>query len=152
VVASVVLVADQLSKYLIRSGVAPGQVRHLVLGVTLVRVRNSGASFNLLSSHGIIVDFLALIVIAAVGAYLARKHGRRGVWLGCGLIVGGAISNLADRVYAGVVTDFVQLPHWPVAFNLADIAVVFGAVTLFLLLATEPLSMPAETTVSEPSS
>jgi len=65
--------------------------------------------------------------------YFARQGERRGMWLACGLIVGGALGNLTDRLRAGLVTDFIKLPHWP-AFNLADTAITLGVLTLFIVV------------------
>jgi signal peptidase II len=65
--------------------------------------------------------------------FVVRQRERRWVWLACGLIVGGALGNLIDRVRAGSVTDFVKLPDWP-AFNLADTAITLGVVALFLVV------------------
>jgi signal peptidase II len=55
------------------------------------------------------------------------------MWLACGLIVGGALGNLTDRVRAGLVTDFIKLPHWP-AFNVADMSITFGVLALLWVL------------------
>ena len=55
------------------------------------------------------------------------------MWLPTGLLVGGAAGNLIDRIRLGSVTDFIKLPHWP-AFNVADIAVTVGVVTLLWVL------------------
>ena len=55
------------------------------------------------------------------------------MWLPTGLLVGGAAGNLIDRIRLGAVTDFIKLPHWP-AFNVADIAVTVGVVTLLWVL------------------
>jgi signal peptidase II len=60
-----------------------------------------------------------------------RNPTRPGMWIAVGLLAGGAIGNLADRVRADAVTDYIQLPHWP-AFNLADIAVTVGVIILAL--------------------
>ena len=55
------------------------------------------------------------------------------MWLPCGLIVGGALGNLLDRLREGVVTDFIKLPDWP-AFNVADASITIGVVVLLLLV------------------
>jgi signal peptidase II len=132
-VAAVVLVADQLTKQLVRSSIALGASRHLLPGVTLVHAQNGGIAFSLLTGSEAGVIAVTLVVVSAVLTYFARQRTRRGMWLACGLIVGGALGNLADRLRAGLVTDFIQLPHWP-AFNLADTAITLGVLTLFLLV------------------
>jgi signal peptidase II len=130
-VAAVVLVADQLTKALVRSSIGPLQTRHLLPGVTLVHEQNSGVAFSLLTGSEAGVIVITLVVVSAVLAYFVRQRERRWIWLACGLIVGGALGNLIDRVRAGSVTDFVKLPDWP-AFNLADTAITLGVLALFL--------------------
>ena len=133
IVAAAVLIADQLTKQLVRSSIALGASRHLLPGVTLVHAQNSGIAFSLLTGSDVGVIVVTLVVVALVLAYFARQGERRGMWLACGLIVGGALGNLADRVRAGLVTDFIKLPHWP-AFNLADAAITLGVLTLFIVV------------------
>jgi signal peptidase II len=132
-VAAAVLIVDQLTKQLVRSSIALGASRHLLPGVTLVHAQNSGIAFSLLtgSDGGVIV--VTLVVVAVVLTYFARQGERSGMWLACGLIVGGALGNLVDRLRAGLVTDFIKLPHWP-AFNLADAAITLGVLSLFLIV------------------
>jgi signal peptidase II len=132
-VAAVVLIADQLTKQLVRSSIALGASRHLLPGVTLVHAQNSGIAFSLLTGSDAGVIIVTLVVVAVVLTYFARQGERRGMWLACGLIVGGALGNLADRVRAGLVTDFIKLPHWP-AFNLADTAITLGVLTLLIVV------------------
>jgi signal peptidase II len=55
------------------------------------------------------------------------------LWLACGLLVGGALGNLIDRIAHGSVTDFIKLPLWP-AFNLADMSITFGVLALLYVL------------------
>ena len=133
IVAAAVLIADQLTKQLVRSSIALGASRHLLPGVTLVHAQNSGIAFSLLTGSDVGVIIVTLVVVALVLAYFARQGERRGMWLACGLIVGGALGNLADRLRAGLVTDFIKLPHWP-AFNLADAAITLGVLTLFIVV------------------
>ena len=131
--AALVLLADQLTKQLVRSSIALGASRHLLPGVTLVHAQNSGIAFSLLTGSDVGVIIVTLVVVAVVLAYFARQGERPGMWLACGLIVGGALGNLTDRVRAGLVTDFIKLPHWP-AFNLADTAITLGVLTLFIVV------------------
>jgi signal peptidase II len=133
VVAGVVLIGDQLTKQLVRGSIALGESRHLLPGVTLVHAQNSGVAFSLLTGDGAGVIVVTLVVVAALLTFFARQRERRWMWLATGLIVGGALGNLVDRVREGVVTDFIKLPGWP-AFNLADTAITLGVVTLFLLV------------------
>jgi len=128
-VAAVVLVADQLTKQLVRSSIALGESRHLLPGVTLVHAQNSGIAFSLFTGSETGVIVVAVLVVAVVLTYFARHSERRLMWLPCGLIVGGALGNLLDRVREGVVTDFIKLPDWP-AFNVADASITIGVLAL----------------------
>ena len=131
-VAATVLAADQLTKALIRGSIAPGASRRVVPGVLwLVHEQNSGVAFSLLTGSEAGVIIITVAVVAAVLAFFARARERSWIWLACGLVIGGAIGNLIDRVRAGSVTDFVKLPDWP-AFNVADTAITVGVLTLFL--------------------
>jgi signal peptidase II len=131
-----VIVIDQLTKQLVRSGISQGQVTKLVPGVKLVDVRNTGVAFSLFSGGGTIVLVITLAALAALTTYFALRPGRRLLWLPTGLLLGGAIGNLIDRVRAGAVTDFIKLPHWP-AFNVADMAITFGVLALVYTIETE---------------
>ena len=132
-VALVVLACDQVTKALVSSSIALGDSRHVLPGVTLVHAENSGVAFSLLTGSEVAVVIVTLVIVAAVLAYFATHGGRRLLWLVTGLIVGGALGNLLDRVRVGAVTDFIQLPHWP-AFNVADASITLGVVALFLIL------------------
>ena len=132
-VAAVVLGTDQLTKALVRGSLGFEQTRRLFPGVKLVHEQNSGVAFSLLTGSEAGVIAVTLVVVSAVLVYLVRARERRWIWLACGLIVGGALGNLLDRVRAGSVTDFVKLPDWP-AFNVADTAITLGVVALFLVV------------------
>jgi signal peptidase II len=133
-VAVVVLAADQITKQLVRSSIAPAQSRDLIPGVlALVHEQNSGVAFSLLTGSEAGVIVITLLVVAAVLVFFARQRERRWIWLACGLVVGGAAGNLLDRIRAGSVTDFIKLPDWP-AFNLADTAITLGVLALFLAI------------------
>jgi signal peptidase II len=127
-----VVILDQVTKQLVRSGIGVGQVHKLVPGVKLVDVRNTGVAFSLFSGGGTIVLVITLLALAGLTAYFVLRPGRRLLWLPTGLLLGGAIGNLIDRVREGAVTDFIKLPHWP-AFNVADTAITVG---VFVLLYT----------------
>jgi signal peptidase II len=65
--------------------------------------------------------------------FFVRRPTRRGLWIPTGLLVGGAIGNLIDRLSGGSVTDFIKLPLWP-AFNVSDMAITFGVLSLLYVL------------------
>ena len=133
-VAAVVLLGDQVTKALVRGGIAQG-ADHRVIGgfLTLVHDQNSGVAFSLLTGSDAGVLIITLVVLAGLIAFHARHRERRLMWVVTGMIVGGALGNLVDRVRAGSVTDFIKLPAWP-AFNLADASITLGVIALILIL------------------
>jgi signal peptidase II len=137
-VAGVVVAIDQASKAAIVSGLAPGERVDLALGFDLERVANSGVAFGLLedAADGIVLA-VTLAALGLVLGWFATNPARPGLWLGVGMLAGGALGNLADRIRDGAVTDFIDPPLWP-AFNLADIAITAGVVILVLVAFGEP--------------
>jgi signal peptidase II len=133
IVAVVVIALDQLTKALVRGSIAQGATRRLLLGVTLDHTTNSGVAFSLLSGSAVTVTVLALIVLAVLIYYFARHSSQTLLWLPTGMIAGGALGNLIDRLRIGAVTDFIKFPDWP-AFNVADSAITLGVVALVLLI------------------
>jgi signal peptidase II len=133
-VAAVVLVGDQVTKALVRGGIAQGDQRRVIPGlVTLVHDQNSGVAFSLLTGSGVGVVVITLVVLAGLTWFHRRHRTRRLMWVVTGMIIGGALGNLVDRVRTGSVTDFVKLPAWP-AFNLADSAITLGVIALIVIL------------------
>src|SRR5436309_1424804 len=133
VVAAVVVGLDQLTKHAIAAGIDPGEHRDLVLGIKLVHVRNKGVAFGAFSGGGTIVLVFTLVALVALVAYLALRPDRPWLWVPTGLLIGGAVGNLIDRVANGAVTDFIKLPLWP-AFNVADMSITFGVLALLWVL------------------
>jgi signal peptidase II len=132
-VLACVLGADQLTKQLVDSSLARGEERDLVAFVKLVNVRNSGVAFGQLQNAGVIVSVVIVLAVAALLAYFARHATRPWIWLPTGLLLGGALGNVVDRVREGAVVDFIKLPHWP-AFNVADSAITIGVVVLVFVM------------------
>ncbi len=133
VLAAAIVGLDQLTKRLVVSGIAIGGEKHLLPGVKLVHVRNSGVAFGFFSGGGALVLVLTLAALALLIGYFVTHPQRRGLWIPTGLLVGGALGNLIDRLANGAVTDFIKLPHWP-AFNVADMAITFGVLALVFVL------------------
>ncbi|MGA2470352.1 MAG: signal peptidase II [Solirubrobacteraceae bacterium] len=140
-VALVVVILDQWSKQLLRSSLAPGGQTQLLPGLKLIRTANTGAAFSLFTGSAGAVTILAVIVLVVLVAFFARNPSHALLWLPCGMIVGGALGNLIDRVRLGAVTDFIKLPDWP-AFNLADSAITVGVIALVLILGRSGASSP----------
>jgi signal peptidase II len=131
--AAVIVVIDRITKHLVVDGIAPGAVHTFLPGVQLVHYRNSGVAFSFFSGGGPLVTGLTLVALAALLIYFIRNASRPGLWVPTGLLVGGAVGNLIDRLQSGSVTDFIKLPAWP-AFNVADMAITFGVLALLYVL------------------
>ena len=132
-VAAVVVIIDQLTKHLVRSGIDQGDVDKLIPPVKLVHVRNTGVAFSLFSGGGTLVLVFTLLALVVLVGYLSLRPERHLLWLPTGMLVGGAIGNLIDRISSGAVTDFIKLPAWP-AFNVADMSITFGVFVLLWVL------------------
>jgi len=132
-VVALVLLVDQGAKALVRASVAAGEQRDVLGPLSFVNVHNRGVAFGFLGDGGAIVLVVTLAALALLLAYFARHAERPLLWLPTGLVLGGALGNLADRIHQGYVTDFIHVPHWP-AFNVADICITGGVVALVLVL------------------
>jgi signal peptidase II len=133
IVLLVVIGLDQLTKHTIATGIAAGQTKKFLPLINLVHVRNNGVAFGLFSSGGALVLVITLLALAVLVAYFLRRPTRPWLWLPTGMLVGGALGNLIDRVSYGSVIDFIKLPHWP-AFNVADMSITFGVLALLWVL------------------
>lgn len=136
-VAVAAFAADQISKVIVRAEIVRGERIELVAGVDLVRVGNEGIAFGLLDGAGVLVLVLGAASFAVLLGYFAISSDREGAWLPIGLLVGGALGNLVDRIAHGEVTDFIDPPNWP-AFNVADVEITIGVILLVLLYLREP--------------
>jgi signal peptidase II len=132
-VMAVVVAIDRETKAAVVSGIAVGDVHKFLPGINLVHVRNSGVAFGFFAGGGGLVLVLTLVALGALLIYFALRPDRRGLWLPTGMLVGGALGNLIDRVASGSVTDFIKLPFWP-AFNIADMSITFGVLALLYVL------------------
>ena len=131
IVCGAVVLIDQASKAIVVSSLAVGQSETLVLGFKLANTPNPGLAFGIGSGHGLVLA-VTVAALALVLVWFALDPVRPGLWLAVGLLAGGALGNLADRVRADAVTDFIDPPLWP-TFNLADVAITLGAVALVLV-------------------
>ena len=138
VVAAVVLSLDIASKHLAVDRLSDGSTVDVIDGALKLRlVRNSGAAFGFASGLTVVLSLVAAAVIVAI---LRAASVLRSAWwaVALGLVLGGALGNLADRVFRapglfrGRVIDFLELPHWPV-FNLADSCIMTGGTLMVLL-------------------
>lgn len=132
--ALLVVAVDQYSKVIARNAIAGDSTIELFGGfVKIVDVRNSGVAFGQLSGGGALVAVVIALAVGALLWYFLSHLGTPLIWLATGLVVGGAVGNIIDRIRSGAVTDFIKLPHWP-AFNFADAAITVGVVALVVLV------------------
>ncbi len=152
--AGSVIVADQLSKWAIMGIMRPPRVIELTAFFNLVVGWNRGVSFGLFNNdsplNAWVLPVLALSIAVVLAIWLTRTD-RRTIALGLGLIIGGAIGNVIDRLRFGAVFDFLDVHafgfHWP-AFNVADSAITIGAVILVadsLFARADVRKLPEET-------
>lgn len=132
-VLGAVLAADQLTKALVRETMRRGEVDPIFPALKLVNVRNEGVAFGIEAGGQTLIVVLIAIALLALVTYFARHSAKPLMWLPVGLLFGGAIGNIVDRVREGAVTDFLKLPGWP-AFNLADVAITVGVLSLIYVL------------------
>ena len=128
------LVADQVTKHIVANNLSLGEGLHVVGPFSIRHVQNSGIAFGLFSNATAGVIVVTAIAVAWMLVYFARSGGRHPVLpVALGLVIGGSVSNLADRVRLGFVTDFLDFRYWP-AFNLADSFIVIGVGILLAAL------------------
>ncbi len=129
-VAGAAILADQVTKHLVSSQLAVGEEVQVVGPFSIHHVHNSGIAFGLFDRATGIVIALTTVAVIWMLAFFARSGARHPVLpVALGLLIGGSVSNLLDRVRLGHVTDFLDLRYWP-AFNLADMCIVVGVVLL----------------------
>ena len=138
-VSAVIVVADQITKWLVLERFAPGERLEVTGFFNLVLVFNKGAAFSFLANAPgwqtpLLVAF-ALGAAVFVSVLLVRSPGKQLFCAGLAAILAGAVGNVIDRLRFGYVVDFLDLHaagwHWP-AFNVADSAITIGAALLIL--------------------
>jgi signal peptidase II len=132
-VAVVAILADQAMKFwMIDLLTDPPRVIRVAPFFNLVLVSNEGISFGMFETHPEILVIIALVIVAALVYWLAKAQGAMAS-VALGLIIGGALGNVIDRLRLGAVIDFLDFHwgrlHWP-AFNIADSLIFVGVVYL----------------------
>jgi len=128
------VLADQITKQIVVSQLALGESVHLVGALSIRHVHNPGIAFGLFSSWATAVTILTAVAVGWMLVYFARAGARHPILpVALGLLIGGSLANLLDRVRLGHVTDFLDLRWWP-AFNLADSFIVVGVGILLVAL------------------
>ena len=135
--AAVVLALDQGSKALVMDSLRRGESVDVFFGLELTNTRNTGVAFGALEGSGTIVAVLIAAALVLLLAYFAVNAGRDWLWLPVGMLLGGALGNLVDRIREGAVVDFIDPIAWP-AFNLADSAIVIGVLGLLYVVERRP--------------
>lgn len=125
----VVVALDQASKQAADSAIARSEVRGVFPGLDLTNTRNTGVAFGALEGAGTIVAVLIAVSLVALLVYFALNASTPWLWLPVGMLLGGALGNLADRAREGGVIDFIDPVAWP-AFNLADSCIVLAVPAL----------------------
>ena len=133
-VAATIVAVDQLTKAIVRATLDRGEREAVLPGIELVHTRNTGVAFGALSGGGAVVTVVIAVALVALLAYFATHIRKPLVWLPTGMLLGGALGNVIDRVRDGAVTDFIQIPLGFPAFNVADMSITFGVVVLFFVL------------------
>jgi signal peptidase II len=143
-VAVAAVAADQGTKLLVAGTLELGAEIPVAGPFSIHHVQNSGIAFGLFSSATSVVILLTGLAVLWMLVFFARSGQRHPVLpVALGFVLGGSLSNLADRIRLGHVTDFLDFRYWP-AFNLADVFIVVGVAILFaaLVLADRPHERP----------
>ncbi len=144
VIAALVVALDQWSKSWALRALAEGGRRHVVGPMYLSITFNGGAAFSLGAGASPVIEGVAIALVVGVIAFSRRAAMGRtnfAVVVGLGLLLGGAVSNLGDRLFRhhhGAVIDFIQLVSWWPTFNVADASITVGAVTIVVALVLFP--------------
>jgi signal peptidase II len=128
----IVVIADQAAKAAVEAHVTIGEKIDVLGPLRLTLSHNRGVAFGLAGGAGASLVLVTLAALGVVGYLFARNPTRPGMWVAAGLLAGGALGNLADRIRVERVTDYVDLPPWP-PFNLADLAITCGVILLVVL-------------------
>ena len=136
VLCAAVIVVDQVAKAVVRSQIVVGEEVDVLGPLGLTQTHNTGVAFGLAGGTGAPLIIVMLVALGVVTYLFAQDPARPGMWVASGLLAGGAVGNLIDRIGAGHVTDFIELPPWP-PFNVADVCITFGVVLLVLIYLRE---------------
>jgi signal peptidase II len=128
-----VVAVDQAVKAVVEANLYPGEHVDVLGPLALTLAHNRGVAFGLAGDGGGVLVAFALGSLLFIGWLFSRDSGRPWMWVAVGLLAGGALGNLADRVRADAVTDYIDILSWP-PFNLADVSITLGVALLALSL------------------
>src|SRR5437870_9400304 len=132
-IAVLVIAADQASKVWAQGSLRPDHEITVITGWLWFRLTsNSGASLGMLRGYNLVFLVASILVVLAVTVIVIRGAPGRVGAIALGAVAGGTASNLIDRVRLGSVIDFIEVPLWPAAFNVADAAIGLGVLGLVL--------------------
>jgi signal peptidase II len=135
--AGLVVAVDQATKQLADANIERGGEVNVFFGLDFTNTRNTGVAFGALEGGGIVVGILIGMSLALLIAYFAVQRDMPWLWLPVGMLLGGALGNLADRAREGAVIDFIDPVAWP-AFNVADTCIVLGVLGLLWVVEGRP--------------
>jgi signal peptidase II len=135
--AGLVVALDQATKQLAATNIAPNERVAVIPGLDMTNTRNTGVAFGALEGGGAVVAVLIAVSLALLLAYFVANRNRPWLWLPVGMLLGGALGNLADRAREGAVIDFIDPVAWP-AFNVADSCIVVGVLVLLWVVERSP--------------
>ena len=128
-VVGLTVAVDQVAKAIAVASLERGEEVNVFLGLDMTYVRNEGVAFGALEGGGPLLVVVISVALAGLVTYFLLNSTLPLLWLPVGLVMGGALGNLADRAREGAVIDFIDPIAWP-AFNLADAAIVVGVLGL----------------------
>ena len=131
--AGLVVTVDQATKQWATSRIERGEEVEVFFGLDLTNARNTGVAFGAFEGGGAIVAILIAVSLALLVGYFAFNRERPWLWLPVGLLLGGALGNLADRARIGAVIDFIDPIAWP-AVNVAETCIVLGVLVLLYVV------------------
>ena len=139
--AGLVVAVDQATKQLADANIERGGEVNVFFGLDFTNTRNTGVAFGALEGGGLVVGILIGVSLALLIAYFAFNRDMPWLWLPVGMLLGGALGNLADRAREGAVIDFIDPVAWP-AFNIADTCIVLGVLGLLWVVEGRPKRAP----------
>jgi len=129
---ALVVGADQAAKAVVEANLTTGEQVEVLGPLGLTLSHNRGVAFGIAGGAGAPLVLIALAALGVIGYLFSRGPTRPGMWVAMGLLAGGAIGNLIDRITSDAVTDYLDIGAWP-AFNLADVAITCGVLLLVVL-------------------